>query len=82
MREFCNLELGRDTILDEIATMNFRPLLEHQELTKAILSSISVHLEEKSPLFRSCTILNATPIAFSPSTNSEERQHDPQMRRS
>ena len=39
MRAFCGLELVGDGIPDETTILNFRHLLEHHELTKAIFEA-------------------------------------------
>src|SRR5258705_785030 len=41
MRAFAGLELGRDAIPDETTILNFRHLLERQDLTKAIFAAVA-----------------------------------------
>lgn len=46
MRAFAGLELGRDAIPDETTILNFRHLLEANDLTKAIFEAVSAYLED------------------------------------
>ena len=55
MRAFVGLELGRDAIHDETTILNFRHLLEHHELTKAIFAAVAEHLAAKGELLRGHT---------------------------
>ena len=71
MRTFAGLELGRDAIPDETTILNFRHLLERQDLTKAIFEAVADHLAAKGELLRGGTIVDATLIAASPSTKNK-----------
>jgi IS5 family transposase len=82
MRAFAGLELGRDAIPDETTILNFRHLLEENDLTKAIFESVSAHLEDKGALLRGGTIMDATLIAASPSTKNKDQRRDPEMSQS
>jgi len=73
------LELGRDDIPDETTILNFRHLLERHNLTKAIFAAVAEHLAAQGELLRGGTIMDATPIAASPSTKNKERKRDPEM---
>ena len=79
MRTFAGLELGRDAIPDETTILNFRHLLERQDLTKAIFEAVADHLAAKGELLRGGTIVDATLIAASPSTKNKEQKRDPEM---
>ena len=68
MRAFCDLELGRDPIPDETTILNFRHLLEAHGLTKAVFEAVAEYLEARGALLRGGTIVDATLIAASPST--------------
>jgi IS5 family transposase len=68
----CALELVRDAIPDETTIFNFRHLLERHDLTKAIFKRVAEHLVAKGELLRGGTIVDATLIAASPSTKSNE----------
>jgi IS5 family transposase len=82
MRAFAGLELGRDAIPDETTILNFRHLLEANDLTKAIFEAVSAHLEDKGALLRGGTIVDATLIAASPSTKNKDQRRDPEMSQS
>jgi IS5 family transposase len=82
MRAFAGLELGRDAIPDETTILNFRHLLEANDLTKAIFEAVSKDLEDKGALLRGGTIMDATLIAASPSTKNKEGRRDPEMSQS
>jgi IS5 family transposase len=81
MRTFAGLELGRDTV-PETTVLNFRHLMEPHELTKVIFVAISEFLETRGALLRGGTIIDATPIAASPSTKNKAQKRDPEMRSS
>jgi len=82
MRAFASLELGCDAIPDETTILNFRHLLEVNELTKAIFEAVAGHLENKGALLRGGTIMDATLIAASPSTKNKAGKRDPAMSQS
>ncbi len=82
MRAFAGLELGRDAIPDETTILNFRHLLEANDLTKAIFEAVTKHLEDKGALLRGGTIMDATLIAASPSTKNKAGTRDPEMSQS
>jgi IS5 family transposase len=82
MRAFAGLELGRDAIPDETTILNFRHLLEANDLTKAIFEAVRAHLEYKGALLRGGTIMDATLIAASPSTKNKDGRRDPEMSQS
>ena len=82
MRAFAGLELGRDAIPDETTILNFRHLLERHDLTKAVFAAVADHLEARGALLRGGTIVDATLIAASPSTQNEAQKRDPEMRSS
>jgi len=82
MRNFAGLELGRDAIPDETTILNFRHLLEHHHLTKALFEVVKSYLEEHSLLMRGGTIMDATLIAASPSTKNRDGKRDPDMSQS
>jgi IS5 family transposase len=82
MRAFAGLELGRDAIPDETTILNFRHLLEANDLTKALFEAVSAHLDDKGAMLRGGTILDATLIAASPSTKNKSGKRDPEMSQS
>jgi IS5 family transposase len=82
MRAFADLELSRDAIHDETTVLNVHHLLERHELTKALFVVVSSHLEDKGWLLRGATIMDATLIAASPSTENKTGRRDPEMSQS
>lgn len=62
-RAFAGLELGRDAIPDETTMLNFRHLLERQDLTKAIFEWVAERFAMRGQLLRGGTIVDATLIA-------------------
>jgi IS5 family transposase len=82
MRTFAGLDLGRDAIPDETTILNFRHLLQRNELTKTIFVAIADYLEKRGALLRGGTIIDATLIAALPSTKNKAHKRDPTMRSS
>jgi IS5 family transposase len=80
MRRFARIELSEDKIPDETSILNFRHLLEEQELTRAMFERINGLLEGKGLLLRSGTIVDATIIAAPSSTKNRTESRDPEMR--
>ncbi len=58
-RAFAGLELGRDAIPDETTMLNFRHLLERQDLTKAIFEWVAERFAMRGQLLRGGTIVDA-----------------------
>lgn len=79
MRRFAGIDLGSDVVPDETTILNFRHLLEANDLTAAIFAAVGGHLEEKGLLLRQGTIVDATIIAAPPSTKNQSRTRDPEM---
>ena len=77
MRRFAGI--GMDEVPDETTILNFRHLLEQQQLTQAIFNEVRHLLEEKRLLLKSGTIVDATLIEAPPSTKNEEKARDPEM---
>jgi transposase, IS5 family len=79
MRRFAGLELGEDAIPDETTILNFRHLLERQELTRAIFEAVNAYLRERGILLREGTLVDATLIDAPSSTKNKQRARDPEM---
>ena len=79
MRAFCNLELGRDPIPDETTILNFRHLLEANDLADDILKAVNAHLARKGLLLKTGTVGDATIIAAPSSTKNRDGERDPEM---
>ncbi len=59
--------------------MKFRRLLEHHDLTAAILAEVNAHLSEGGLLMRQGTVVDATIIAAPSSTKNDDGKRDPEM---
>ena len=78
LRAFARLTLNA-AIPDETTILNFRRLLETNELAPMILERINAHLSRKNLLLKQGTIVDATIIAAPSSTKNAERSRDPEM---
>ena len=47
MRRFAGIELGQDAVPDESTILNFRHLLEQQQLTQKLFKKVNNHLEHQ-----------------------------------
>ncbi|MGX8249831.1 IS5/IS1182 family transposase, partial [Escherichia coli] len=77
LRQFAGLSLER--IPDETTILNFRHLLERNELAAGILGVINGYLGDRGLSLRQGTIVDATLIHAPSSTKNKERQRDPEM---
>jgi IS5 family transposase len=77
--EFAQIEEGQ-RIPDETTILNFRHLLENNNLAKSILAVINKLLTEKGLLLKEGTIVDATIIHAPTSTKNQSGQRDPEMR--
>lgn len=80
MRRFARIELSHDKVPDETSILNFRHLLEEQDLTRAMFESINGLMENKGLLLRSGTIVDATIISAPSSTKNGTESRDPEMK--
>ena len=78
MRAFARLSLN-GAIPDETTILNFRRLLEVNELAPEILSQVNAYLTRKQLLFKQGTIVDATIIPAPSSTKNSEGERDPEM---
>lgn len=78
MRRFALLSLNRP-IPDETTILNFRRLLEDNELAPEILARINAYLTRKGLLLKRGSIVDATIIAAPSSTKNAEGERDPEM---
>ena len=62
LRQFANLSLG-EAIPDETTILNFRHLLEANDLAEDILKAVNAHLTRKGLLLKRGSIVDATIIA-------------------
>lgn len=78
LRNFAGLKLS-EPIPDETTILNFRHLLEANDLAEDILKSINALLARKGLLLKQGSIVDATIIAAPSSTKNAEGERDPEM---
>ncbi len=78
LRAFARLSLS-EPIPDETTILNFRHLLEANDLAEDILVAINKHLQRKGLLLKKGSIVDATIIAAPSSTKNQEGERDPEM---
>jgi IS5 family transposase len=78
MRNFADLKLS-GPIPDETTILNFRRLLETNELAPEILSRVNAYLTRKGLLLKRGSIVDATIIAAPSSTKNADGERDPDM---
>jgi IS5 family transposase len=78
LRTFANLSLG-EPIPDETTILNFRHLLEANDLADDILKAVNTHLARKGLLLKHGSIVDATIIAAPSSTKNASGERDPEM---
>ena len=79
MRTLAKLSLN-GAIPDETTILNFRRLLEVNELAPEILARVNAYLTRKKQMFKQGTIVDATIIPAPSSTKNEDGERDPEMR--
>jgi transposase, IS5 family len=78
MRRFAGLSLS-DGIPDETTILNFRLLIEANELAPRIFDRVNAHLSREGLLLKRGTIVDATIIAAPRSTKNASHERDPEM---
>src|SRR6476646_3349611 len=78
LRQFAKLSLG-EALPDETTILNFRHLLEANDLAEDILKAVNAHLTRKGLLLKRGSIVDATIIAAPSSTKNAEGERDPEM---
>jgi IS5 family transposase len=78
VRQFAQLSLTR-AIPDETTILNFRHLLEANELAPKLLQCVNGHLCDRGMLLKRGTIVDATIIAAPSSTKNADNERDPEM---
>jgi len=78
LRAFARLSLS-EPIPDETTILNFRHLLEANDLAEDILGAVNAHLARKGLLLKKGSIVDATIIAAPSSTKNAEGERDPEM---
>lgn len=78
MRGFCRLSLT-EPIPDETTILNFRRLIEQNELAPMILDQVNAHLARKGLMLKRGSIVDATILAAPSSTKNAQGKRDPEM---
>lgn len=78
LRSFARLSLS-EAIPDETTILNFRHLLEENDLAEDILKLVNTHLSRKGLLLKRGSIVDATIIAAPSSTKNSSGERDPEM---
>jgi IS5 family transposase len=78
LRTFARLSLA-EAIPDETTILNFRHLLEDNDLAEDILKLVNTHLSKKGLLLKRGSIVDATIIAAPSSTKNSTGERDPEM---
>jgi transposase, IS5 family len=78
LRAFARLSLS-EPIPDETTILNFRNLLEANDLAEDILAAVNKHLQRTGLLLKKGSIVDATIIAAPSSTKNAEDERDPEM---
>jgi len=78
MRKFARLSLTK-AIPDETTILNFRRIIEANELAPKILERVNAHLGRRGLMLKRGSIVDATIIAAPSSTKNAEGERDPEM---
>jgi IS5 family transposase len=78
-QKFLNIDLLSARIPDETTILNFRHLLEQNELSEKFFNAVNGSLSDKGLLMRRGTLVDATIIVASSSTKNESKKRDPEM---
>lgn len=79
LQQFARLDLSAQGVPDATTLLNFRHLLETQDLCKGLFRAINADLTARGLLLREGTLVDATLIAAPPSTKNKEKKRDPEM---
>lgn len=79
LQGFARIDLGASGVPDATTLLNFRRLLETNDLCKGLFQAINADLSARGLLLREGTLVDATLIAAPPSTKNKEKQRDPEM---
>lgn len=79
LRAFVGIDLSREAVPDATTLLQFRHLLEEEDLTQAVFAAINAQLSAKGLMMREGTIADATILAAPPSVKNEAKARDPEM---
>lgn len=78
-RNFCRIDLGNERIPDATSLLNFRHLLEQNDLGAALFAKVGELLLASGLKLSGGTIVDATIIAAPSSTKNADKARDPEM---
>ena len=79
VRRFAGLSLSHDSLPDETTILNFRHLLERNDLASKLFAAVNEYLAANNLLLRNGTMVDATIIHAPPSTKNKAKARDPEM---
>ena len=79
LRGFARIDLAADGVPAATTLLNFRHLLETNDLCKGLFEAVNKDLAARGLLLRAGTLVAATLIAAPSSTKNREKQRDPEM---
>jgi IS5 family transposase len=79
VRRFAGFGSVTEALPDETTILNFRHLLEKQQLTQKLLETINAYLKEQGLLVSQGTMVDATLIHAPSSTKNKAKARDPEM---
>jgi IS5 family transposase len=79
LQRFARIDLSAEGVPDATTLLNFRHLLEANDLCKELFKAINADLSARGLLLREGTLVDATLIAAPPSTKNAKRERDPEM---
>lgn len=80
MRDFVGFSSYHDPVPDETTILNFRHLLEKDQLTEHLFKKVNEVLEQQGLRISSGTIVDATIISSPSSTKNKDNARDPEMK--
>lgn len=79
MRIFVGIDLGKERVPDETTILNFRHLMEKNNLGDELFNLVNIYLAENGMKVNRGTIVDATIINAPSSTKNKDKQRDPHM---
>lgn len=79
LREFCQIDLGRERVPDATTLLGFRHLLEEHDLGAAMFAKVGELLMRNGMKLSGGTIVDATIIAAPSSTKNQDKARDTEM---
>ena len=79
LRGFARIDLAYEGVPDATTLLNFRHLLETNDLCKGLFEAVNKDLAARGLLLRAGTLVDATLIAAPSSTKNRDKQRDPEM---